>query len=95
MIVYIDKEYNCYASDDGTRRGFETTFFEGKCPKYVEGFKYVPCGETYIDEEGRAFHGEMCIINANHLELQIAQLEYELADADAALNELGVNVDGL
>ena len=94
MIVYIDNNYNCYASNDGTRREFETTFFEGKCPKYIEGFKYVPRGETYIDEEGRAFDGEMCIINANHLELQIAQLEYDLADADAALNELGVTVDG-
>jgi hypothetical protein len=30
----------------------------------------------------------------NYTELYIAQLEYDLADADAALNELGVNIDG-
>lgn len=100
MIVYIDNNYNCYASNDGTRREFETTFLEGKCPAYIEGFKYVPKGETYIDEGGRAYHGEMCIINADHNKLEKAQFEYELAqvkaelaDADAALAELGVTFD--
>lgn len=88
MIVYIDNNYNCYASNDGTRRGFETTFFEGKCPKYIEGFKYVPKGERYVDEKGIIYRGEMCIINADHNELEKAQFEYDLAQYEAALTAI-------
>lgn len=85
MIVYIDDKYNCYTSDDGTRRGFETTFFDGKGSAWIEGFIYVPKNETYIDEYGCAYHGEMCIINADYNALEKAQLEFELAQLKIAL----------
>lgn len=94
MTIYIDSEYKCHVSDDGTMREFDISFFDGKCAEFIEGYRCVPEGETWERADGEVFKGEMIAPWKNYTELYIAQLEYELADADAALNELGVTVDG-
>ena len=94
MKIYIDSDCKCHASSDGTMREFDVPFFEGKCPEFIEGYRYVPLGETWTRDDGEVFKGEMIAPWKPYTELYISQLEYELADADAALNELGVTVDG-
>jgi hypothetical protein len=94
MKIYIDSDYKCHVSDDGTMRKFDVPFFNGKCAAFIEGYRYVPEGETWERTDGEVFRGEMIAPWKNYTELYIAQLEYDLADADAALNELGVNIDG-
>ena len=94
MKIYIDNDYKCHVSSDGTMREFDVAFFDGKCDSFIEGYRYVPKDETWEREDGEVFKGEMVSPWKNYTELYIAQLEYELADADAALNELGVNVTG-
>ena len=94
MKIYIDSEYKCHVSNDGTMREFDVPFFDGKCQTFIEGYRYIPDGETWERADGEVFRGEMIAPWKNYAELYIAQLEYELADADAALNELGVTVDG-
>ena len=94
MKIYIDSDYKCHVSDDGTMREFDVPFFDGKCEAFVEGYRYVPEGEAWTRADGEEFRGEMIAPWKNYTELYIAQLEYELADADQALNELGVNVNG-
>lgn len=93
--LYIDNDYKCHVlPSEGLREVIDTTeFFEGKCEKFVEGFLFIPVGEVCIIN-GIACTG-MIAPWKSYNELYIAQLEYELADADAALAELGVNVDGL
>ncbi len=59
MIIYIDSDYKCYTTDDGTRRAFDVTFFDGKCAEFVEGYRYVPSGETWTRADGQTFTGEM------------------------------------
>lgn len=93
MTVYIDKEYKCHASPAESLRDFDVPFFEGKCFAFIEGYRYVPSGESWMREDGVNFKGEMIAPWKPYTELYIAQLEYELADADAALNELGVTYD--
>ena len=93
MKIYIDHDYKCHVSDDGTMREFDVPFFDGKCQTFIEGYRYVPDGETWERADGEVFKGEMIAPWKNYTELYIAQLEYELADADAALNELGVTYD--
>ena len=93
MKIYIDHDYKCHVSDDGTMREFDVPFFDGKCQTFIEGYRYVPDGETWERADGEVFAGEMAAPWKNYTELYIAQLEYELADADAALNELGVTYD--
>jgi hypothetical protein len=94
MKIYIDSEYKCHALPGEGLREFDVPFFDGKCQTFIEGYRYIPADETWEREDGEVFRGEMIAPWKNYAELYIAQLEYDLADADAALNELGVNIDG-
>lgn len=97
MKVYLDKDFKCHVSDDGTMTAVETDFFDGKCNELIEGYRYVPAGESWQREDGEVFEGEMIAPWKDYAELDAAQREYEqelLADMKNALNELGVNVDG-
>ena len=37
----------------------ETNAFDGKCRQYIEGYRFVPVGETWTREDGQVFTGEM------------------------------------
>jgi hypothetical protein len=92
MKIYIDEENKCHVSNDGTMQEIETAVFDGKCTEYIEGFCFEPVGETSgVLSPWKPYHE----LERAQLEYDLAQLKAELADADAALNELGVNVDGL
>ena len=96
MIVYIDKEYKCHTSDDGTLTPVENNFFKGKCKTYIEGYRFVPSGETWMREDGISFSGEMFAPWKDYSVLDEAQRQYEqeqLADMREALALLGVTVD--
>lgn len=101
MTIYIDSEYKCHVLPGEGLREFDVPFFDGKCQTFIEGYRYVPDGETWTRADGEEFKGEMIAPWKNYTELYKAQLEYELeqlkaelADADDALAELGVTVDG-
>ena len=38
--IYVDNEYHCHVSNNGTMKVIETNFFDGKCDEYVEGHCY-------------------------------------------------------
>ena len=59
MTIYIDSDYKCYVSDAEGRRAVETDFFNGKCAEWIESFRFVPAGETWVKENGEMFRGEM------------------------------------
>lgn len=59
MTIYIDNDYKCHVSDDGTRRAFDVPFFDGKCAEFIDGYRYVPSGETWTRADGEVFAGEM------------------------------------
>jgi hypothetical protein len=92
MKIYIDSDYKCHALPGEGLREVDVPFFEGKCQTFIEGYRYVPKDEAWTRADGVEFRGEMIAPWKNYTELYIAQLEYDLADADAALNELGVEV---
>ena len=99
MQVYIDNDYKCHVSDDGTMRAVEVPEFDGKCAAYIEGFRFVPEGDEWTRDDGEAFPGEMLSTWKDYNILAAYQEQYEdmreeLADADAALSELGVAIDG-
>ena len=35
--IYIDADFKCHVTNDGTMAAVETDFFDGKCDAYVEG----------------------------------------------------------
>ena len=52
MTIYIDSDYKCYVSDAEGRRAVETDFFDGKCPEWIESYRFVPADETWTLEDG-------------------------------------------
>lgn len=88
--IYIDSEFKCHVSNDGTMTAVETDAFDGKCDAYIEGYRFVPDGETWTRSDGEVFHGEMVAPWKDFAELDNAQREYErqlLAEYEAALAE--------
>ena len=99
MIIYIDNDYKCHTSDNGTMTAVETDFFNGKCDEFIEGYRFVSHGMTWTRSDGEVFQGEMIapwkdstLLNA--YQAQYESLMEELADMKAALEELGVRADG-
>ncbi len=91
--IYVDSDYCCHTTNpDGTYTAIETDIFGGKCDAYIEGYRFVPDGKTWVREDGTVFKGEMIAPWKPYSELAAYQLQYEtmLAEAEAAYQE-GVN----
>ena len=89
--VYIDSEFKCHVSDDGTRKAAQTEFFDGKCDAFIEGYRFVPEGESWTRSDGEVFRGEMIAPWQDFDELDAAQREYErqkLESYEAFFDEL-------
>lgn len=86
--IYIDSDFKCHTSKMEGMKEVQTDFFSGKCSEYIEGFRFVPSGESWQREDGFIFHGEMIAPWKDYSELYVAQLEYEKKDAENALSIL-------
>ena len=94
--IYIDSEFKCHTINDGTMKAAETDFFDGKCDEFINGYRFIPDGESWMREDGVLFTGGMFSPWKPYEELDAAQREYEraqLTDMKAALNLLGVSLD--
>ena len=86
--IYIDSDFKCHIANDGTMTEIRTDFFVGKCDAFIEGYRFVPSGESWTRDDGGVFHGEMIAPWKDYSELDSAQRAYEqerLADAENAL----------
>ena len=103
MKIYIDKEYRCYTSNPGGNfREFNESYFDGKCKTFIEGYCFIPSGETWVREDGVSFYGEMIAPWKPYDELDAAQRQYEqellvqkdeiIAELDAVLLETQYNI---
>lgn len=93
MKIYIDSEFKCHTTNPGGNfREVETDFFDGKCDTFIEGYRFVPAGETWVRSDGKVFRGEMIAPWQSYNDLAAAQAQYELmmAETEAAYRE-GVN----
>lgn len=94
MTIYIDNDYKCHASAAGGRREIETDYFDGKCPEWIESFRYVPEGETWTRGDGEIFTNmtapwkdlrEAYAAQAAYAEQQNKQYEAALTAIESAL----------
>ena len=92
MTIYLDSEFCCHLTNDGTRRQIETDAFDGKCASYIEGCRFVPSGESWTRGDGMVFSGEMLSPAEDIRGLLKAQGQYELDEANYA-EELGALID--
>ena len=59
MTIYIDRDYKCHTSPADGLTAVETDAFDGKCSQYIEGYRFVPIGETWVREDGESFNGKI------------------------------------
>lgn len=87
-------------------REFNVPFFDGKCAAFVEGYRFVPSGETWTRKDGQTFKGEMiapCRDYSQISEIQTTvdraqiQSKQTITEYEQALTEiekaLGVNAE--
>lgn len=79
MKIYLDSEFRCYAEAAEGRTEVETEIFDGKCKALIEGYRYIPAGETWTREDGVVFAGEMVAPWKDYAGLAAAQAGYEEA----------------
>ena len=91
--IYIDSNYCCHTTNpDGTYTAVETDIFDGKCDAYIDGYRFVPDGKTWVREDGTVFKGEMIAPWKPYSELAAAQQQYERdQDELVAAYQEGVN----
>ena len=97
--IYIDSDFKCYTTNDGSRTAIDTDFFDGKCTAFIEGYRFIPEGESWIRNDGVTFVGDMVAPWKDYNILLAYQEQYEamlpeIQDMQTALNTLGVTVDG-
>ncbi len=94
MTIYIDSDYKCYVSASDGRRAIETNDFNGKCPEWIESYRFVPEGETWTREDGEVFTNmaapwkdlsEAYVAQAAYATAQNAQYEEALSEIEVAL----------
>lgn len=96
MTIYIDKDYKCHTSPGENLTAVNTGFFDDKCSQFIQGYRFIPSGETWTREDGEVFHGEMIAPWRDYAILAELQALYEeeqakKADMAAALEILGVS----
>ena len=96
MKIYIDSDFKCHTTNlDGVYKEIETDAFYGKCSTFIEGYRFVPVGESWIRSDGVVFDGEMVAPWKDWDELNAAQGASEqhlLAEYTEALRTVGVKV---
>lgn len=82
--IYIDSEFKCHVADDGTMTAVETDVFDGKCDTFIEGYRYIPEGQSWTREDGTVFRGQMVAPWRDYGLLAAAQAQYEKDQAESA-----------
>lgn len=92
MTIYIDSDFRCHTTDGDGRRAFDVPFFDNRCTAFIEGYRYVPAGETWTRQDGVKFTGEMISAATDYSKLAAAQSGYDERDA-TAVEELAAVIE--
>lgn len=91
--IYIDSDFKCHTSNDGTMAAVKTDFFDDKCDVFVEGYRFIPAGRSWKRSDGVVFHGEMITPWVNYDRLIMAQLEADNNTLTAQVDALSFQLD--
>ena len=92
MTIYLDSDFRCHLSDGGSMRPIETDLFNGKCSAFIEGYRFVPVGESWTRADGAVFRGQMIAPAEDYSRLEKAQQQYE-EDESIHLAEIGALIE--
>lgn len=91
--IYIDTEFKCHVQDDGTMTSIETDRFDGKCDRFIEGYRFVPSGQSWTRQDGAVFRGEMISPWKDYAILAAYQEQYESMALNADVIEKAAAYD--
>lgn len=86
--IYVDSDFKCHVTDDGTMTAVETVFFDGKCDIFVEGYCCEinkDCDRMYpwkplaeLDEAQRSYERELLVdLQANSIPISELEASYQ------------------
>ena len=96
MKVYLDSNYVCHLTNDGTMREIESEYLDGLAPTVIEKTRFIPENETWVRPDGVSVFGlvketiESIDGIENTQEQYRADLE-QMSDMQNALEILGVS----
>ena len=73
----VYSSFKCHTSTAEGLTTIETDAFDGKCDAYIEGYRFIPAGQTWTRADGVVFTGEMIAPWKPWAELDAVQREYE------------------
>lgn len=98
MTIYIDKDFRCFAEPGEGMEAVQTDFFDGKAPGYIDGYRFIPAGNSWTGEDGTVYLGEAAFpvtdwealdkIQRVYEREQIQALTAQNAEYEAALSEI-------
>lgn len=80
--IYLDSDFKCHVTDDGTMTAVETEAFDGRCSAFLEGYRFVPDGSVWTREDGEVFSGEMVSPWKDYELLAAYQAQYDAMQAE-------------
>lgn len=87
--IYLDSDFRCHLNGDDTMRAVETSVFDGIPDAYINGYRYIPDGETWVRPDGEEFHGIMIAPAEDYdriiINVAISYLDDEQAESVAQL----------
>lgn len=103
MTIYIDKDFRCFAEPWEGMEAVQTDFFDGKAPGYIDGYRFIPAGNSWTGEDGTVYLGEAAFpvtdwealdkIQRVYERKQIPALTAQNDEYEAALSEIEEALD--
>lgn len=89
--IYLNSDFQCsVAEKEDTVQHIETDYFDGKCNAWIEGYRFVPQGQTWTRADGVEFGGQMAAPFKDYSYLEMVQSVYDQLAADITDTQLAV-----
>lgn len=93
--IYLDSNFMCHLTDDGTMIAVQTEALDHLCNNAIELIRFVPEGLTWTRPDERAIHGEFIqATDSSRIDAyqrQWMEDQAQMSDMQNALEILGVN----
>lgn len=93
--IYLDSDFMCHVTNDGTMTEVQTYAFDNFCSNAIDLMRFVPQGETWTRPDGRVIHGEFIqatdSAKIDAYQRQFMEDQAQMDDMQNALDILGVS----
>ena len=96
MTYYLDADYRLHIQQEEGMIPWEDEYglFRNRSDAFIEGYRVVPQGHTWVREDGDVFEGFMMAPAVHYESLALADANQTVDDMTLALETLGVVING-